>query len=158
MVATPRLQFYRIRISRQPPIKPQESGGLLPRATSMSAKSSPLITRIHRISFVSPTPIGDARYNLSDYIITTIRMKIFGIDLCRYKDLFGRPREGAHAYRIFDIAVVDVAATVVVAFIIARIFGVAFWKSLVALFLVGIISHRMFCVRTTVDKWVFPKV
>ena len=85
-------------------------------------------------------------------------MKIFGIDLCRYKDIFGRPSEGAHAYRIFDIAVVDVAATVVVAFIIARIFGVAFWKSLVVLFLVGIISHRMFCVRTTVDKLVFANV
>lgn len=85
-------------------------------------------------------------------------MKIFGVDLCDYKDLFGRPREGAHAYRIFDIAVVDVAATVVVAFIIARIFGLVFWKSLVVLFLVGIISHRMFCVRTTVDKWVFANV
>ena len=85
-------------------------------------------------------------------------MKIGGLDLCRYKDLFGRPREGAHAYRVFDIAVVDVAATVVVAYVIARGFGVAFWKSLVVLFIVGIISHRAFCVRTTVDKWVFPKV
>lgn len=80
------------------------------------------------------------------------------IDLCHYKDIFGRPREGAHAYRVFDIAVVDVAATVVVAYIIARVFGVAFWKSLVALFIVGIISHRAFCVRTTVDKWVFSNV
>jgi hypothetical protein len=85
-------------------------------------------------------------------------MKIGGLDLCQYKDIFGRPREGAHAYRIFDIAVVDVAATVVVAYVIARFFGFAFWKSLVALFIVGIISHRAFCVRTTVDKWVFPKV
>jgi hypothetical protein len=85
-------------------------------------------------------------------------MKIGGIDLCQYKDIFGRPKEGAHAYRIFDIAVVDVAATVVVAYVIARVFGFAFWKSLVALFIVGIISHRAFCVRTTVDKWVFPKV
>jgi uncharacterized membrane protein len=80
------------------------------------------------------------------------------LDLCRYKDIFGRPKEGAHAYRIFDIAVVDVAATVVVAFIIARVFGFAFWKSLVVLFLIGIISHRAFCVRTTVDKWVFQNV
>jgi hypothetical protein len=24
--------------------------------------------------------------------------------------------------------------------------------------LIGIISHRAFCVRTTVDKWVFPNV
>jgi hypothetical protein len=85
-------------------------------------------------------------------------MKIGGLDLCRYKDLFGRPREGAHAYRVFDIAVVDVAATVVVAYVIARVFGIAFWKSIVTLFIIGIISHRAFCVRTTVDKWVFPKV
>jgi hypothetical protein len=82
-------------------------------------------------------------------------MKILGIDLCRYKDIFGRPREGAHAYRIFDIAVVDVAATVVVAFLIARVFGFSLWKSLVVLFIVGIISHRAFCVRTTVDKLLF---
>jgi hypothetical protein len=85
-------------------------------------------------------------------------MKIFGTDLCKYKDIFGRPREGAHAYRIFDIAVVDVAATVVVAFLIARVFGFVFWKSLVILFILGIILHRMFCVGTTVDKWVFPNV
>jgi hypothetical protein len=85
-------------------------------------------------------------------------MKLGGIDLCLYKDLFGRPREGAHAYRIFDIAVVDVAATVVVAYVIARIFGVVFWKSLVVLFIVGILSHRAFCVRTTVDKVFFPNV
>ena len=80
------------------------------------------------------------------------------LDLCQYKDIFGRPREGAHTYRIFDIAVVDVAATVFLAFIIARLFGLSFWKSLVALFIIGIISHRAFCVRTTVDKWVFSNV
>ena len=80
------------------------------------------------------------------------------LNLCRYKDIFGRPREGGHSYRLFDIAVVDVAATVFVAFIIARVFGFAFWKSLVALFLVGIISHRAFCVRSTVDTFLFPNV
>ncbi len=85
-------------------------------------------------------------------------MKLFGIDLCRYKDIFGRPREGAHAYRVFDIAVVDVAATIIVAFIISRAFNISFWKSLVTLFIIGIIAHRAFCVRTTVDKWVFPSV
>ena len=78
------------------------------------------------------------------------------LGLCRYKDIFGRPREGAHAYRIFNIAVVDVTATIIVAFIIASVFGLSFWKSLVGLFIVGIISHRAFCVRTTIDKWVFP--
>jgi hypothetical protein len=85
-------------------------------------------------------------------------MKLFGLDLCHYKDIFGRPREGAHAYRLFDIAVVDVAATVLLALVISRIFGLSFWKSLVVLFIIGIISHRAFCVRTTVDKLVFPNV
>lgn len=81
-----------------------------------------------------------------------------GLDLCRYKDLFGRPGEGAHAYRVFDIAAVDVSVTFVVAYLAARVFGVAFWKSLGILFIVGIITHRAFCVRTTVDKWLFPTI
>jgi hypothetical protein len=85
-------------------------------------------------------------------------MKIFGFDLCQYKDIFGRPRESAHAYRVFDIAVVDVAATVIVAVILSRAFNLSYWKSLMILFIIGIIAHRAFCVRTTVDKWVFPSV
>lgn len=85
-------------------------------------------------------------------------MKIFGLDLCEYKDIFGRPREGAHAYRLFDIAVVDVAATVFLAFVISCAFTISFWISLVVLFIVGILAHRAFCVRTTVDKLVFPNV
>ena len=83
-------------------------------------------------------------------------MKSLG--LCRYKDIFGRPKEGAHSYRIFDIAVVDVAFTIIGAYLIARFFQFAFWKTLVAVFILGIISHRMFCVRTTVDKLIFPNV
>lgn len=85
-------------------------------------------------------------------------MKIFGIDLCHYKDIFGHPREGAHAYRVFDIAVVDVVATIIVAFIISRTFNLSFWKSLVTLFIIGILAHRAFCVRTTIDKLAFPSV
>ena len=80
------------------------------------------------------------------------------MSLCEYKDIFGRPREGAHAYRLFDIVVVDVAATIVVAFIVARVFGISFWKSLIAMFVIGVLSHRAFCVRTTVDTWLFPNV
>jgi len=83
---------------------------------------------------------------------------MLSLNLCQYKNIFGRPREGAHAYRLFDIAVVDVAATFVLAFFVARVFGVTFWKSLVACFLIGVISHRAFCVRTTVDKILFPNV
>ena len=37
---------------------------------------------------------------------------------CQYKDLFGKVGEGVHSYRIFNIAVVDVLLTVLLAFVI----------------------------------------
>ena len=38
--------------------------------------------------------------------------------LCRYKNALGRPGKGIHSYRIANIAVVDVALTVLMAYII----------------------------------------
>ena len=76
--------------------------------------------------------------------------------LCKYKDVFGRPNEGAHAVRIFDIAVVDVALTLAFAAVVAVYFHVPVWQCALALFALGIAAHRAFCARTTVDKWLFP--
>ena len=70
--------------------------------------------------------------------------------LCKYKDIFGKPNEGVHSYRILDIAIVDVIATIII--------GSIFNFNLFNLFLLGIISHRIFCVRTTVDKILFPNL
>jgi hypothetical protein len=76
--------------------------------------------------------------------------------LCQYKELFGKVGEGAHSYRIFNIAIVDVLATIIVAYIIHKIFPkYKFVNILVILFVLGIITHRIFCVRTTVDKFLF---
>jgi hypothetical protein len=77
------------------------------------------------------------------------------MDLCKYKDIFGAPNTGSHRYRIFNIAIIDVIATIIVAFIINKTFKTNFAKTLFILFLLGIVSHRMFCVRTTVDKLLF---
>ena len=30
------------------------------------------------------------------------------MSLCQYKDIFGKPGEGAHSYRVANVAVVDV--------------------------------------------------
>ena len=82
--------------------------------------------------------------------------------LCKYKDVFGRPGEGVHALRLFDVAVVDVVMTLIVAILIARFalgWPVASWKTmaLFAAFLaLGVIAHRAFCVRTRVDRALFP--
>ena len=76
-------------------------------------------------------------------------------DLCRHKNIFGAPGTGAHAYRLFDIAVVDVVGTIVIGWCLAYFAGWSVWKTLAGAFLLGILFHRLFCVRTTVDKLIF---
>lgn len=77
------------------------------------------------------------------------------MDLCKYKDFFGKPSEGLHSYRIFDIAIVDVVLTLLVAYILSIKYKTSFIKTSIILFLIGIIAHRLFCVRTTIDKLLF---
>jgi hypothetical protein len=73
-------------------------------------------------------------------------------NLCKYKDIFGKPNEGVHSYRVAGIAIVDFTLTVFAAIIISRVFQIQFWITLVVLLLTGIIMHRMFCVRTAIDR------
>jgi hypothetical protein len=76
-------------------------------------------------------------------------------NLCKYKDIFGKPNQGAHSYRIFNIAIVDVLLTILVAYILSIFTGYKFIYTLIFMFILGIISHRIFCVRTTIDKLLF---
>ena len=70
------------------------------------------------------------------------------MNLCKYKDILGVPGEGVHSLRVFGLAIVDVLATIAVAYVMK----IPVWLA----FLIGIILHRMFCVRTTIDKLLFP--
>lgn len=78
------------------------------------------------------------------------------MSLCQYKNLFGEPGKGVHSYRIGGIAAVDLGLTILAAFIISFLFKTNFIVTLLVLLLLGIILHRIFCVRTTVDKFLFP--
>ena len=73
---------------------------------------------------------------------------------CKYKDILGVPGQGVHSIRFMNIAVVDVAMTILGAYLIAFYFNLPFWVVLVFLFSLGIILHRLFCVKTTIDKLV----
>jgi hypothetical protein len=77
------------------------------------------------------------------------------MNLCKYKNILGIPRQGAHSYRIFNIAIVDVLLTLILGYIISYIYKISFVKTCVILFILGIILHRVFCVRTTIDKLLF---
>lgn len=72
-----------------------------------------------------------------------------------YRNLFGQPRTGAHSYRIFNLAIVDIVSTIIAAYVIHLVFRSTFGKTLLVLFLLGIVLHRVFCVRTTIDRLLF---
>lgn len=74
---------------------------------------------------------------------------------CQYKDIFGKPGEGVHQYRIFNIAIVDLSLTIILAIVLSMILQTNFWTTLFFTLLLGIVSHKLFCVRTTVDKLIF---
>ena len=77
------------------------------------------------------------------------------LSLCPYKNLFGKPSEGIHKYRFFDIAFFDVIGTIVVSYFIAQYIKQDFKMVLTISILLAIILHRLFCVRTTIDKLLF---
>jgi fatty acid desaturase len=76
-------------------------------------------------------------------------------DLCKYKNALGEPGKGVHSYRLFGVAIADVVMTLIGAIILSYFFNWSFIYTAVCLFILGIILHRLFCVRTTVDKLLF---
>ena len=78
--------------------------------------------------------------------------------LCKYKNAFGEPNVGFRKYRIFNIAIYDTAVVILFGILISYFSGYNLWITLAVLFISGIIIHRLFCVRTGVDKLLFPNV
>lgn len=75
------------------------------------------------------------------------------IDLCRYKDIFGKPNEGVHSYRFFGIAIVDLFLTLLVAYIVAYKYKKSFIEISVVFIIIGIIAHSLFCVDTAFNRF-----
>jgi hypothetical protein len=78
------------------------------------------------------------------------------MDLCQYKNILGEPDKGIHSYRFMGVAIADVILTFIGAFLISYFNKFSFIYTLICLFLLGIILHKIFCVRTTIDKILFP--
>lgn len=76
---------------------------------------------------------------------------------CQYSDIFGKIKEGVHKYRLFNLAIVDVIMTFIGAYFLQKVFfkKYEYYQVLLGLFILGIILHRLFCVRTTIDKLLF---
>ena len=79
-------------------------------------------------------------------------------NLCPYRNILGKPNQGIHSYRIpfVNLAVMDIVMTILLAVLLSWIFKWNIWIVLILCFIAGILAHRIFCVRTTIDKWLFP--
>ena len=82
----------------------------------------------------------------------------------KYKDALGVPGEGMRRFRVLDVSAVDVAAVLVAAWLLSSSSSAAgvgvfrragFVRTSGGLFLLGVAAHRLFGVRTTVDKALF---
>ena len=80
------------------------------------------------------------------------------MNLCKYKNALGEPNKGIHSYRLFGVAIADVIMTILGAYLISYFFKISFTYTAIILFGLGIVLHRLFCVRTTVDKMLFYTV
>jgi hypothetical protein len=74
---------------------------------------------------------------------------------CQYSEILGKVNEGLHSIRFLDIAIIDVILTFLLAYIISKYTGYKYYKTIILTFATGIIAHRFFCVRTTIDKLIF---
>ena len=79
------------------------------------------------------------------------------MDLSKYSNAFGPPNKGIHSHRVLDIAIFDVIITVAAAGGISHFYKKSFIRTNLLMFGLGIVSHRLFHVRTTVDKILFPQ-
>lgn len=70
--------------------------------------------------------------------------------------MFGPPGQGIHSYRAYNIAYLDILVTIVASLAISYAFNIPLFYTILAMFVLGVIVHRVFCVRTTVDKFLFP--
>ena len=80
------------------------------------------------------------------------------MNLCQYKNILGKVGEGIHSLRFMGLAIVDVLLTILGSYLLSLNFHWNFWITLIIVFILGIILHRVFCVRTTIDKLLFPNV
>ena len=75
---------------------------------------------------------------------------------CRFKgfrDIFGEPGTGVHAYRFLDTAVVDYFVTILLAMILTKVTKIPLVLTTILLFVLGIVLHVLFGVETSTLKY-----
>lgn len=82
------------------------------------------------------------------------------MNFCQYKDIFGKPNTGIHSYRILGFALFDILLTIIASIFISAFWELNFFEFLgltIFLFLLGIIVHQLFCVKTKLNNILFKQ-
>jgi hypothetical protein len=82
---------------------------------------------------------------------------MFGLE--KYKDAFGHAgfKTGFRKYRILGVSIFDLVVVMVLCIFLAWFTGYSYWLTLAVILILGVLVHRAFGVRTTVDKFLFPR-
>ena len=72
---------------------------------------------------------------------------------CPYRYLFGVPGTGAHSYRIFGLAAVDIFLTILLAATTAKYTNSSFLVHLIFWLIVGEVLHYLFGTQTAFLTW-----
>jgi hypothetical protein len=77
------------------------------------------------------------------------------MNLCKYRDIFGKVGTGVHSFRFLNIAIVDTLLTLAGAYVINSYLQSNLLIVFFILMLFSIAIHRAFCVETTLTKMFF---
>jgi hypothetical protein len=75
-------------------------------------------------------------------------------DLCKYKDVLGKPNEGIRKIRVFNLSAIDVLLTIILGLFLSKIFNTTKFNGIISSFLLSIVFHQIFCVDTTINKYI----
>jgi hypothetical protein len=67
----------------------------------------------------------------------------------KYKNLFGKPGENIHKYRLLDTAIIDYILAIFLAIFLAYLTKIPLVLTTITVFIISIILHMLFCVNTS---------
>jgi tetrahydromethanopterin S-methyltransferase subunit C len=71
----------------------------------------------------------------------------------KYSNIFGKPNTGVHSIQFMNVAMFDYILTIILAFVMAYITNIPTELTTIFCFIVGIICHILFGVKTNTTKF-----
>lgn len=71
----------------------------------------------------------------------------------KFKNMFGVPNKGVHAYRLMNTAIVDYILTILAAMITSFVMKVPLVLTTIGWFIGGMVAHILFGVNTSTLQW-----